>query len=247
MPNRITHWGGLQTQVLEPSHAGDILGNVVLCHGYGASGTDLVPLTPAFLQCAPSLQNRVRFIYPAAPLDLEDQGIPGGRAWWNIDLMRLQQTIAAGRGRELLDQSPSTLPDVREQFFRFLHECASETGIPLSRTLIGGFSQGSMLTTDAALHLPAPPAGLIVLSGMLMNQAVWQNQSQQRSGLSVFQSHGRYDPLLPYEFALSLRDLLQAAGNSVEFHEFPGAHEIPYEIVEAAASFVERRLAAAVP
>jgi phospholipase/carboxylesterase len=191
---------------------------------------------------APALRDRVRFIYPAAPLDLEDLGIPGGRAWWNIDLMRLQETIAAGRGRELLDQSPASLPAVREQFLRFLQECAAETGIPLKRTVIGGFSQGSMLTTDVALHLAEPPAGLIILSGMLMNQAIWEQQLQKRSGLAVFQSHGRFDPLLPFDFACGLRDLLKTSGNTVEFSEFSGAHEIPYEVLQQAAAFVQRCL-----
>ena len=243
MANRATRWGGLQTQVLEPNASDEIIGNVVLCHGFGAPGTDLVPLTPLLFQFEPSLQQRVRFIYPAAPLDLADLGIPGGRAWWNIDIMKLQETIAAGRGRELLDQSPSALPAVREQFLEFLRECVAETGIPLKRTLIGGFSQGSMLTTDAALHLPEPPAGLIILSGMLMNQSVWQKQLQHRSGLPVFQSHGRFDPLLPFNFALALRDLLQNSGNPVEFCEFAGAHEIPYQVLQQVASFVQRCLA----
>jgi phospholipase/carboxylesterase len=55
---------------------------VVLCHGYGAPGTDLVPFGPELLEHSPSLAERVQFLFPEAPLSLEELGMPEGRAWW---------------------------------------------------------------------------------------------------------------------------------------------------------------------
>ena len=123
-----------------------------------------------------------------------------------------------------------------------LKECIDETGVPLARTVLGGFSQGAMLSTDVALHLPEAPGGLIILSGTLINQSVWLERLKHRSGLPVLQSHGHHDPLLPFDLAVRLRDELQSAGNPVTFYEFPGGHEIPFEAMELAGKFLAERL-----
>ena len=62
---------------------------VILCHGYGASGADLVPIGEELLDQIPALQDRIQFIFPEAPLSLDQLGLPGGRAWWPIDMVKL--------------------------------------------------------------------------------------------------------------------------------------------------------------
>jgi len=82
---------------------------VVLCHGFGAPGTDLVPLGQMLLR-QPKLSGSVQFVFPEAPLSLESQGMPEGRAWWSIDMHRLQMAVALGNFRDLSKDSPPELP-----------------------------------------------------------------------------------------------------------------------------------------
>ncbi len=242
MENRTTDWGGLTVQVIEPSDTSAVQLNFVLSHGYGAPGEDLVPLAPMLFKFAPALADRLRLIFPAAPIDLTERGMPGGRAWWNLDLWRLQLAIESGRYKELTTHTPVGLPEAREKMLRLLKDAETQTGLPATRTVLGGFSQGAMLSTEVALQLPVAPAGLVILSGSLINHDEWEKLLPARSGMPVLQSHGRYDPILPFEAATTLRDELAAAGNPVEFLEFPGAHEIPFEVMKQMAEFVAGRI-----
>jgi phospholipase/carboxylesterase len=243
MANRFVRWGGLRVRIVEPDAAGNVALNVVLSHGYGAPGDDLVPLSPMIVKFERSLSDRVRFIFPEAPLDLGELGMPDGRAWWHLDLARLQAAVAMGRYRELTQRRPDGLTEAREKIQQLLQESEQETGIPISRTVLGGFSQGAMLSTDVSLYLPTLPAGLIILSGSLINHEEWQERLKSHSGLSVLQSHGQYDPLLPFEFAVQLRNELETAGNEVGFYEFPGGHEIPFDVMKVVAEFLAERIA----
>src|SRR5262245_6645511 len=71
------------------------------CHGFGASGTDLVPLAGVVADYCGELAERVQFVFPAAPISLDREGVPGGRAWWPIDMLKLQVAMATGNFREL--------------------------------------------------------------------------------------------------------------------------------------------------
>ncbi len=235
-------WGGLNTCVVEPDSKSQIEWNVILSHGYGAPGTDLVPLATMLHRFSPPLQQKVRFLFPEAPLDLEEMGLPGGRAWWHLNIWKLQEAVATGQYRDMPNESPEGLPAARDALLSLLKDVIEATGIPLARTVLGGFSQGAMLSTDVALHLPEAPAGLIILSGTLITQSAWRDRLRHRSGLPVLQSHGRHDPVLPFDIACLLRDALQDAGNPVTFYEFPGGHEIPFEVMELGARFLEDRL-----
>jgi phospholipase/carboxylesterase len=96
-----------------------------------------------------------------------------------------------------------------------------------------------MLALDVALHDPRPLAGLVLLSGTLINRAGWEPRMKARAGLRVLQSHGTMDPLLPYRAAETLRDLLVAAGADLTWIAFPGGHEIPPPILETLGDFLQ--------
>ncbi len=209
---------------------------VVLCHGFGAPGTDLVSLGQYIVQLDPQLNGRVRFVFPAAPLSLDDQGIPGGRAWWPLDMVKLQMAMATGEFRDLRNDHPEELPAAREKLLALIDEVRGRTGLPMSKIVLGGFSQGSMLSSDIALRLDDPPAALCVWSGTLLCEDTWRGLAAKRGPLRVLQSHGRTDPILPFEASLWLRDLFRDSGFEIEFIEFNGTHTIPYE---AMASFVQ--------
>jgi phospholipase/carboxylesterase len=238
-------WGGLSTFVAHDLPA-DTQPNlaVVLCHGFGASGLDLAGLTQAFAVVKPDLLKRVAFIYPAAPLDLAEMGIPGGRAWWMIDLDRLLNRPTPELLASFRRDCPDNLPEARAMLAAMLDEAGRHFGLSIQRFILGGFSQGSMLATDLALRLPLPPAGLCILSGALVNELEWLELAPQRGPFPVFQSHGREDGILLYPQATALRDLLLKAGAEVEFVPFDGQHEIPPVVIHKLAAFIERALPA---
>ena len=240
MKSLTTTWGRLTVRVLEPETCGEAVVNAVFCHGYGAPGTDLVPLGQMLTELEPQLSERVRFIFPEAPHDLADLGMYGGRAWWNLDIFQLQQAVASGQYRDLVNESPAELPETREYFQQMLTECAAATGLPPGRTILGGFSQGAMLSLDACLHAKERPAGLVYWSGSYINQQEWRERMTRLSGLPVYQSHGRYDPILPFNLAVQLKDDLTTAGNPVQFLEFAGQHEIPLLALKQTAEFLRK-------
>ncbi|HTM19048.1 MAG TPA: hypothetical protein VL172_01015 [Kofleriaceae bacterium] len=209
---------------------------VVLLHGFGAPGDDLVPLAPLF-----GLPRAVRFAFPAAPLELP--GLYGdSRAWWMIDLERLERDLASGSERDLSGDEPAGLAEVRDALAAAIAEIEEELGAPPARTVFGGFSQGSMLATDLALRGDRPLAGLLLWSGTLLAADAWRALAPRRTGLPVFMSHGRQDALLPFAAAERLRDLLAGAGLPVDWVEFRGGHEIPPAALRGAAAFLARLL-----
>jgi phospholipase/carboxylesterase len=207
---------------------------VVLCHGYGAPGTDLVALGPELLHLFPALQGTTRFIFPAAPSDLSDQGNPGGRAWWAIDMERLmlmQYDPEQGMAR-LRQEIPEELAQARRKLLALVDEATRAAKVAASKVVLGGFSQGAMLATDVTLRMEEAPAALGIFSGTLINEADWKARAAKRAGLKVFQTHGRVDPLLPFANAEALRTLLTGAGLEVEFLPFHGGHTIALEALE---------------
>jgi phospholipase/carboxylesterase len=210
---------------------------VVLMHGYGAPGTDLVPLWREL-----SVPPAVRFVFPEAPLDA---GF-GGRAWWPIDMARLQDRFSASGAARLIAEVPEGSAASREAVLGLLAALERDFGAKPESTVIGGFSQGAMLATDIVLRSKRPFGGLAVLSGTLISHDEWQPLLKARKGLPVVQSHGRADAVLPFAVAEQLRDELSAAGLALEFVPFNGGHGIPGSVLEALAGLI-RRVAAAEP
>lgn len=211
---------------------------VLLCHGYGAPGTDLVPMAQELMHLRPALAEQVRFLFPEAPLTLP--GFFGARAWWHIDVARYERALRTGDLRDMRTEIPEGLASARRKLMALLEVAQVETGLPLSRFLLGGFSQGAMLATDVTLRLEEAPAGLAALSGTLLCEEEWRPRAAKRAGLPVLQSHGRVDPVLPYQAAEWLRELLTESGMEVNFIPFDGAHTIPGESMHALAELIEQ-------
>jgi phospholipase/carboxylesterase len=211
---------------------------VILCHGFGATGTDLVSLGPELLRLKPELSSSVRFFFPEAPLALDELGMHGSRAWWPLDVERLTAAIEQGELRDLRNETPPGLVEAREKLLALVEQIRESTGLETARVVFGGFSQGAMLTTDVALRLPERPAGLCIFSGTLLCQQEWRELVVRRGPLPVLQSHGRQDPLLPFPAAEQLCELMTEAGMPVQFIPFDGPHTIPFAAIEQLAAFL---------
>jgi phospholipase/carboxylesterase len=220
---------GLTTYIVGPT---DATTTCVLLHGFGAPGNDLVGLAAA-------LDPRVRFVCPAAPLELG--GMYGdSRAWWLIDLARLEEQLRSGVPRDRRDEVPDGLPEARDHVLRLLDQLQARFSIAAPDLVLGGFSQGAMLSLDVALHRETPPAGLLLMSGTLLAESIWQPRMPALAGVPVLLSHGRQDALLPFTTAEVLRDQLVAAGAEVDWVAFHGGHEIPPPVVDGAGKLLRR-------
>lgn len=213
----------------------------VLCHGYGAPGTDLVGIAGELFAAHPGLRGRVRFFFPEAPLALDFMPF-GGRAWWHIDVDRFQRAAMTGDIEPLLRETPEGLPAARKALLAAIEEICRTTKLPPGQIVIGGFSQGAMVSTDVALRMEEAPAGLAVLSGTLLCRDDWERLAARRRGMPVLQSHGTQDPILPYAAALELRGTLERAGLDVEFVSFRGGHGIDGDVLDRLAALLASRL-----
>jgi phospholipase/carboxylesterase len=214
---------------------------VILCHGFGAPGTDLAALGPDLATMCPEHAADVAYIFPQGPMDLGTYGLPGARAWWMIDIERFQRSMGDPEKMARFQRGiPEGMPESSQLMQELVSEVHRRLKIPPARMILGGFSQGSMVTTDVALRLSERPAGLCVYSGSLIAEEEWTSLAQKRGPLPVLQSHGTFDPILPYAGAEALRKLLQGAGLEVEFLRFEGPHTIPFGALERLALMMRR-------
>ncbi len=228
--------GGLRTRVTggTDGKGGGRGPLVLLLHGFGAPGDDLVSLADVL-----NVPSGTRFVFPEGPLSLSF-GPSAARAWWIIDMARVAADRASGRPRDLSNEIPKGLAPARETMLRFLKEVERKLDADPRRIVLGGFSQGAMLSCDVMLRTAQPYAGLIQLSGTLLATQEWTPLLKIRKGLPVFQSHGVQDELLPYAGAERLRDMLTHGGLSVEWHSFRGGHEIPRSVLQRLGPFITK-------
>ncbi len=198
---------------------------VVLLHGYGAQGDDLLSL-------ARSLQRpRTRFVLPAAPLSLPG----GGRAWWDIEASDRPQYVTDEAGALPLAPSPELAAArlaVQAVLARIVQLYAPE------QLFIAGFSQGAMLSLDVALAGAPPIQRVAVLSGALLTDALRLLDAPRQPRPAIFISHGREDKRLPFSGAERMKSELERCGFSVTFQPFSGGHEIPEAVVTQLQSFL---------
>jgi phospholipase/carboxylesterase len=155
-------------------------------------------------------------------------------------MLELQRAVTSGCYEPLTTRVPAGMAEARAQIEALLLALESELAVKRSQLVLGGFSQGAMLATDVTLRAATPPAGLVVLSGSLLASEEWRPLMPGRSGLPVLQSHGRSDPILPYELAEQLKTELTQAGLLVEFHPWNGGHGIPAGVIDALGRFMAR-------
>lgn len=228
---RIQTFGGLRVRLTggDDREGGGKGPLVVLLHGFGAPGDDLASLWRVL-----SAPQGTRFAFPEAPMELPGYG--GGRAWWMIDLVELQTALQQGKVRDRTQEVPPGLAEARAGVVAMLDEL--EAALSPSHVVLGGFSQGAMLSCDVALRTARKLAALVLLSGTFLAEAEWRPLMEKREGLPAFLSHGRADPMLPYAQSERLRDALVEAGLPVTWVPFGGGHEIPPGVLDALGQFL---------
>ena len=228
--------GGLQARLVggTDGNGGGDGPVVVLLHGFGAPGDDLVPLWRVL--GAPA---GTRFVFPAAPIDLGPM-YAGGRAWWPIDFEdRLRRRMRGDHGE---NDVPPGLIEARTSLVALLDDVVVKLAPPGGKVVLGGFSQGSMLSLDVALHGAHALAGLVLLSTTHLAAEVWAPRFESRRALPVFMSHGKNDELLPFAVTEKLRGLLEQSGWDITWVPFAGGHAIPQPVVDGIGAFLQRVL-----
>jgi phospholipase/carboxylesterase len=200
--------------------SGEPAGALVMLHGRGADEADLEPFVDLL-----DPQKRLVGLTPGGPLFLP----PGGRHWYVVPRVGFPDHDTF---HESLDALAEQVPEL--------------TGVPWERTIVGGFSQGSVMSYALALGAGRPtPAGLIVMSGFIP-QVGGFTPDVDRPGLPVWITHGRRDPVISVDFARAARELLQdGVGGTVSltYTEHDGAHHVDPRILATLPEWVDSAVA----
>jgi phospholipase/carboxylesterase len=202
----------LQTLDLDPP-AGPARATLIILHGLGADGHDFGPLASELDLDA---VGPVRFVFPHAPH--RPVTINNGYvmpAWYDI-------LALGGRG-------PEDEAGLRQSLAWIEAVIAREVarGVPASRIVLGGFSQGCAMTLLTGLRHPERLAGLAGLSGYLPLAATTAAERHPANAdVPIFLAHGTEDPVVAPARGLAARDTLQALGYPVEWHDYPMEHAV---------------------
>ena len=200
--------------------AGDPDGLLVLFHGRGADERDLFPLLDHL-----DPARRLLGVTPRGPLHLP----PGGAHWYAV--------------HEIGYPDPVTFTQTVELASEWLDALASDSGIASERTVLGGFSQGAVMTYALGLGSGRPrPAGLITLSGFTPTAPGFELDLAQPLPRVVV-GHGALDPVISVEWGRRARALLSEAGADVAYHESPHmAHSIDPALLRELPAWIETTL-----
>jgi len=203
---------------------------VVWLHGLGADGNDFVPLVRELdLTGLPG----IRFVFPHA--NTMPVTINGGyvmRSWYDIVATDLTRREDEGGLRASQLQVEALI--AREK----------ARGIPASRIILAGFSQGCAMTLQTGLRHPETLAGMLCLSGYLpLSSVAGAERSEASLGTPIFMAHGVQDPVVPFARAEESRKVVEALGYQVEWHAYPMQHTLCLEEVQDISTWIRKVVA----
>jgi phospholipase/carboxylesterase len=192
---------------------------LVLHHGRGTDERDLLGLADAL-----DPERRLRVVTPRAPLALP--GSPGYH-WYLVPRVGYPDPDSFHAAR-------TALAELHDRLWE-------ETGVGPERTVLGGFSMGSVMSYAMGLGGDRPPvAGILAFSGFVPVVDGWEPSLADRQGTRAFVAHGRRDPIIDVEFGRRARQLLEAGGLAVEYRESDLGHQIdPSHLKDATAWLAE--------
>jgi phospholipase/carboxylesterase len=193
-------------------------GALVLLHGRGTDEHDLAQLVDVL-----DPKRELVGITPRAPLHLA----PGGNHWYGV--------------RQIGFPDPPTFTDTYALLSSWLEALPDALGVPWDRTVLGGFSQGAVMSYALGLGSGRPsPAGILALSGFVPTVEGFTLDLASRPGLGVLVAHGIQDPVIGVEFGRDAQARLTAGGLAVTFHETPGGHHVDPRLLPELSDWLRR-------
>lgn len=195
---------------------------LVLLHGYGSRAEEWLQFEHKI-----QLPNNGRLIFLQGPL----RGPGAGRGWWWLNI---EGHIPEGeRFPDFSTASPGGIKVASRLVRAYLQDIRG----PL---VLGGFSQGAMLSGEVAFQTDQDLAALVMLGGTTVNEAAWVERFPGRRRMPIFIAHGRDDGVLPFAIAERFAGKLKAAGLNVTWLPFAGGHSVPSEVIVALNGFLAK-------
>lgn len=214
---------------------------IVFLHGFGASNADFEGL-PSMLGLADGAESSILWVFPQAPV-----GTMFVPAWWTIDVMQWIGAVQAGEAAiaKLIRDTPPGLPQCRQKMLLVVQAVlARAKGLPASRLVLGGFSQGAMTALDAAYSMAAGEhvGGVVSVSGAPIVVEEWSQKLRTHRRVPVLITHGTADTTIPFAASGWLEEFLKHNGVSVEKVVHSGGHTLgpPTSVGAALRNFLLR-------
>jgi len=207
----------LSGPMVPPKQGGSPTQVIVLLHGYGSDGNDLIGLAAYWRDLLPG----ALFVAPNAPEPCRDN--PSGFQWFAIDWDRPEYREGAQEAR----------PAIAE----FLDDLWRQTGLGPQQTVLSGFSQGAMMALNVGLSLDSPLLGILAFSGALIAPPGFPENSAARPPICLV--HGDRDPVVDPELSEIAATTLRSNGFPVSYHVESGAgHTIAADGLAFAGEFL---------
>jgi len=203
--------------------------SVIWLHGLGADGHDFEPVVPELV--GPK-ERALRFVFPHAPD--RPVTINNGyrmRAWYDI----------AGIDRHSIEDEAGIRGS--DAAVRALIARENERGVPASRIVLAGFSQGGALALFTGLRYPEKLAGIMGLSCYLLLASTLDAERQEANqSTPIFMAHGTFDPMIDIGLGEESRKFVESKGYAIEWHRYPMPHSLCAEEIAAIAGWLRRVL-----
>ena len=205
-----------------PADGGAPQNLVILLHGYGANGDDLIGLAPPLSQVLPNTE----FLSPNAPYPCEGNPF-GGLQWFEVWQAEGVDRLAEVRNGAAIVNA-------------FIDEELAKRNLTDDKLILCGFSQGTMLSLHVALRRAVPCAGVLGYSGRLESPEILADEITVRPPVMLI--HGEDDPMLSIDLMDTAATVMTESGVAVECHRRPGlGHGIDAEGMQLGAGFMSAK------
>lgn len=193
---------------------------LVMLHGYGSNAHDWLQFEHKF-----QVPNHGKMIFPQGPL----RGPNDARGWWWLNI---EGHVPAG---ERYPDFSVANPGGIKVASRLVRDLLEKVPGPI---VLGGFSQGAMLSAEIAFQTEQDLAALVLIGGTTVNEAAWVERFAGRRMMPIFIAHGRNDGVLPFVTMERFQARVKAAGLEVTWFPYEGGHDIPDAVIDALNQFL---------